>query len=394
MIIVFWASLAVFFLINIVILYKDWVYKVIPNPQLVNLLILLPIIALLARGWEYIPMIDPVRYTVSILFTCIISLSLYLFHGWAAGDAKYTIILSLFLFQGNFISFAGNIAVFTLIILVLFSVIQAQSIRPVDKKVIEKKTWEAPKETRDYLLLAWHYIFIVVILFSLLQWAREGLARYFTAFAQPNHPLYAGLSVLILLLYRWIHSYLLEKSRKSFGVILLWVLAGTTGFIAFMRWVERFTYDIIFLLKYSVPTMVLAALFLIGFTRIIRKYDLIPKTVHMLKYGDLIDYEHVISTFSHTLKEKNAYGVIDTIKEVFSVPLHRDSLTFLRELTRQAQMDESKTYMVVYNNHPYAHIIFLAFLYTIITGQNLAYSLLHKWTGFLEVLFAHLEKFL
>ncbi len=114
---VFFTILAsIFLLINGKIVLSDIQEKKIPNKQLLFLLCILPFfygfLFFTGRfvGWFF-------SFFIQIIVSVIISFLLY-YHGvWSAGDAKYLLVLSLFLPINTTVAFVGNIALVTMVYL-------------------------------------------------------------------------------------------------------------------------------------------------------------------------------------------------------------------------------------------------------------------------------------
>ncbi|GAB0175102.1 MAG: hypothetical protein HHAS10_09810 [Candidatus Altimarinota bacterium] len=384
--ITFWFFLALFFFLNLFLVYKDWKFKVIPNYILLSLLFLLPILLTLSLKLGFISGFQWGFYLTSILFTFVVSFLLYLYNGWAAGDAKYTIVLSMFLFDGRYISFAGNIAVFTIVILCLISLIQSRFIDAIDPSKMEKNTKNEVKKktTKEWILNIIQYSLVIVLSFSLLQMFSEKLVNYFYSIGDPKSPLYPALIIAVVSIFRLINKNIRKAAIKGVNYTLILALTVILILFVYYRSVDRFIYDLFFFGKYSLPTMALISGFLYLFSKFIRRYDLIPRTIKNIKIGDNLDVEHIIGTFAPDFEEKERYSMVEEVQSVFSKTVDSHALRFLKALAQKCGRDETTTYMIVYNNHPYAHIIFMAFLYTIVMQQNLAYIALHMWYAFLD----------
>ncbi len=109
--VLFFLFCTIFFWINYQILISDIQKKVIPNVYLKYLLLLVPFflgytIVYSSLDWQYL--------ALQTLLTLWVSFWLYYFWLWWAGDAKYLLVLSLFLLQTWVIPFVSNIALLTL----------------------------------------------------------------------------------------------------------------------------------------------------------------------------------------------------------------------------------------------------------------------------------------
>jgi len=105
----------IFFLIpNILILKSDIQEKKIPNKYLIWILLLFPFFFLI--DFFYFHSFTTLFF-FHIFISLILSFILYYFWVWSAWDAKYLLILSLFLPKTWIIPFIGNIAIITLLYL-------------------------------------------------------------------------------------------------------------------------------------------------------------------------------------------------------------------------------------------------------------------------------------
>jgi len=107
-----------FFYLNYKIISSDIQYKKIPNKLLGYLFFLVP--------FYYIYLFStPIQIHIplffwQIIFTLLISFILYYYWVWSAGDAKYLLVLALFIPHIGIIPFLGNIALITLVYLLLY----------------------------------------------------------------------------------------------------------------------------------------------------------------------------------------------------------------------------------------------------------------------------------
>ena len=107
----------VFLYINYKILYSDVKKQIIPNKQLLYLLILLPF------TWWYILLnfdINIIYFVIQIIVSFLISFILYSLSIWSAGDAKYLLILACYIPHIWIVPLIWNIALVTIIYLLLY----------------------------------------------------------------------------------------------------------------------------------------------------------------------------------------------------------------------------------------------------------------------------------
>lgn len=114
-----WLLSIPFLYLNYEVVLSDFQRKIIPNKLLIQLLILLPFF------WWYSYIYSPTSIDYIVLQTLLtlgVSFWLYYFWLWGAGDAKYLLILSLFVLHIWIIPLISNIAFLTLLYLWLYCV--------------------------------------------------------------------------------------------------------------------------------------------------------------------------------------------------------------------------------------------------------------------------------
>lgn len=102
----------VFFSINGMIIASDMKYKKIPNRELLFLLLLLPVFYAYVSVTRGFP-VEMTALLLQVFVSVLLSFLLYYYGVWSAGDAKYLLILSLYLPSTGIIPFAGNLALVT-----------------------------------------------------------------------------------------------------------------------------------------------------------------------------------------------------------------------------------------------------------------------------------------
>ena len=118
MIIIFLIFCCIFVWINVFIIINDYKYKKIPNKQLIYLLGILPVFLFLL-AFIYGQTIE-IFFIVHLFISFVVTFLLYYFWIWWAWDAKYLLVLSLFLPQIWILTFIANIAILTLWYLFLY----------------------------------------------------------------------------------------------------------------------------------------------------------------------------------------------------------------------------------------------------------------------------------
>lgn len=109
-----------FLYINYKILVSDIQKKIIPNKYLLSLFVLLPFFYIFSYFFGYFDF--EVHIIWAFFFSLFISFWLYYYWLWSAGDAKYLLILSLYLWNTSIIYFIGNIAIITVLYLLVYCI--------------------------------------------------------------------------------------------------------------------------------------------------------------------------------------------------------------------------------------------------------------------------------
>ena len=163
-----------FLYVNYKIIRSDLKFKIIPNKYLSYLLILIPFYYI----YIYISFteINYLMFLLQIFLTFIISFILYYFWIWAAWDAKYLLVLSLFIPYTWIIPFTWNIAIITLVYLILYfiwfyfwkCIVYKGYAKSLWKQILNdlKEKWIFYKENKKwnnfFIILKWLVIFIII----------------------------------------------------------------------------------------------------------------------------------------------------------------------------------------------------------------------------------------
>ncbi len=226
---------SIFGVINFFIIYKDITKKIIPNSLLILLIILSIPLWLLNT--------DPFSlsiFFVSMISVFFISFILYYFGFWSPGDAKYLLVLSLFIPYIWIFSFISNIVIVTLLYLCAFFIfllfakgvfikkdeeiflhqvlhnVWVQQLLPI-KKFIEKPNmiWTMRVINSINIFLA-TFVLIRLSRIFIFDTIKEHSSRAF----QENYKIYItialvlwmiGIIVWVSILWRKIKIYLLSK---------------------------------------------------------------------------------------------------------------------------------------------------------------------------------------
>jgi len=171
---IFYILVIPFLYFNYKIIVSDLKYKKIPNKYLGYLLLLIPFYYIYI--YFSFPEINYLLFVWQIFLTFLISFVLYYFWIWAAGDAKYLLILSLFIPYIGIIPFIWNIALITIVYLIfyfiwfylwkcLFYKWYAKSLWKQIKTDLNEK-WKIYKKNKNYntflIILRWLLIFLLI----------------------------------------------------------------------------------------------------------------------------------------------------------------------------------------------------------------------------------------
>ena len=119
----FWFFLIIVFLwINLRILFIDIYQKRIPNKLLGYLLGILPFWYLYLFAIGSLAWWNTFIFFIQILTSLLISFLLYYFSVWSAGDAKYLLVLALFIPSIGIVPFIWNIVLLTMLYLWIYFV--------------------------------------------------------------------------------------------------------------------------------------------------------------------------------------------------------------------------------------------------------------------------------
>lgn len=211
---------------NFKIIINDLKEKKIPNKYLLFLIYILPIyyIYLYTYIWE----IEFSHILIQLLLSFIISFILYYYNIWSAWDAKYLLILALFIPNIWIITFIWNIAIITILYLLLYflyfyfwkcltSLSYTKSLYKsiyLDLKwklqnFLKSDDWNFYRNTIIYRLIRWFTFFIII--FIIIRFLRFYVIENYiiTDVSQPN--------------YWWIIWFLIKVSLE-YHIYLLFVL--------------------------------------------------------------------------------------------------------------------------------------------------------------------------
>ena len=166
-----WLLSIPFLYLNYKIIISDIKYKIIPNKYLIFLLYLIPLFYI--YNFLYYD-INYILFFLQLFFTIFISFILYYYSIWSAWDAKYLLVLALFIPQKWILLFVWNIALLTIFYLFLYF-IYFYFWKPIfNWKYFKSLFWNIKTDLKDKLytfLKHWDWNFYrKTIFFKILKW--------------------------------------------------------------------------------------------------------------------------------------------------------------------------------------------------------------------------------
>jgi len=203
-----------FLYINYKIIKSDLKYKIIPNKYLNYLLLIIPFYYIYT--FFSVNEINYWFFLLQISLTILISFILYFFWIWAAWDAKYLLVLSLFIPYLWIIPFIWNIALITVIYLIIYfiqfylwkCIIKKWYAKELLKQIINdlSEKWRIHKKNKwwsNFFIILKFLIFFFIIFVSLR------LSRIY---------------LLKLVLEKNNNWYILENLIENYSIYLLLIL--------------------------------------------------------------------------------------------------------------------------------------------------------------------------
>lgn len=249
----------IFWFINYKIIISDLKIKKIPNKNLIQLLFLIPfwyIFLYFFPIWNF----EIFYFILQIFFSFLVSFLLFNFGIWRAWDAKYLLVLSLFIPHIWIIPFIWNLWLFTLFYLFLYflrffiwrSIIYKWYAKSLFSsiKIDLKEKWIFYKNSQEWnnFFIIFKWIFIFLIIFVSLRLARIYIfLEFFQNFSKNEnlsnifekyhfYLIFAGIWIMFFIYYIWkkIINYLkiffaknLKIDLKIISNIFFWILFFT-----------------------------------------------------------------------------------------------------------------------------------------------------------------------
>lgn len=421
-------GIAIFFLLNVLIIVSDYSKKIIPNKYLLCLLWVLPL-----YYWYIIFEISsPISIWtefIQLILSLILSFLLY-FHGvWSAWDAKYLLVLSLYLPNAGIIPFIGNLACITILYLFGYYIYFYARFFFRGKRYIfafwesiskdKSDSWKAFLERyytdRSLIWRIFRFVLVFLIFFVSIRlirgylisetqnivWVHALILQYPTYAALFFGSIFFGIFYLFRKISIKIKSFFSGKFSGSkyivyaeniFPFILFLFLIG---FI----WVEyKIHPDDIKHRLFLIFTLYLALYFLIkilyySYKVTFQMSELNVIGLSKLSEGDIVDKQYLIQFFwiQESLWYNEDNGILGPNPALFfqniSNPIDRETVIFLKKIYKivNTYHKEHKTpgfqkleEIKVLHTFAFAGYIFLAFLITFIWEDFLIHFLMEN----------------
>ncbi len=320
-----------FLYINYKIIISDLKFKIIPNKLLVYLLMIVPVY------YVYIffsfPEINYIMFVLQIFITLFVSFILYYFGIWAAWDAKYLLVLSLFIPYIGVVAFIWNIALVTIAYLIGYflwfyfgkCLFQRSFARDLWKNVVNdlREKWKVYKNNKGgnnlIVILKWIVVFLIIFVsirlsrIYLLNWVFEN-AENFSLLKNivENYWVYLIVaSIIIFLIAYYLIVIIINRVKSTISKIFktkqnnietIFILILFVGLNGFILWEFFSNKEEITSLLIRVFTLYIAIYII--FKILFYSYKItfgIAETNYInikdLKEGDIVDKEFLVNAF-------------------------------------------------------------------------------------------------
>ncbi|MDD5770534.1 MAG: hypothetical protein PHE25_06190 [Candidatus Gracilibacteria bacterium] len=429
-----------FLYLNFKIIRSDIKEKKIPNKYLGYLLLLLPFIYV--YNFFYFD-INYLFFLLQIILTFLVSFILYYFGVWAAGDAKYLLVLALFIPHIGIIPFIGNIALLTIFYLFLYFLWfyfgkclfypkYAKSLW-INIKVDLDEKWQIYKKNKGgktfLIILKWTLFFLIA--FVSIRLARIYLfadikqSQYYLDFIKyfKNYSLYfilffgfifLGIIYIFRLLFSILKKILIKrfnlKSNNYLEFSLILVLLFILIYFVFYEYEinpsEIKSYLIkIFSLYIGLWTLFKVLRYSYKITFQLAEQDFI--NIEDLKVGDIVDKDYLIKIFGEQKclgfkfneKDKKRKDFLYIIPEEYFLniqnPIDKEDLELLKKIYKVVNKYHKKektsnfsevNFIKILKTFAFGGYIFVGFLITFLL-QNKIYEFFI--TQFLSIFHIH-----
>ncbi len=312
----------IFFYLNIKIIISDLKIKKIPNKYLGYLLLLVPIywIYLFQKDLE----INIILFIIQIILTLIISFILYYFWIWAAWDAKYLLVLSLFIPHIWIISFIWNIWLITIIYLLLYFIYFYLSFIFLPKK-----------EKKDFI-----------------KWIKKDFLK--SSFFQEKKFLKKIIILLnnitffliTFILIRLIRIYLFFNLLNKNNINNIWKYLNKYNFYIIFLFI--WIYYLLFFLFNKLKNYLLIKYF---FEKNIRYIKIFMKFILIILLISFIYYEYIINPYNIIINIKIILTYSIIIYILFRILKYSYEIAFYTSEIKEIPLNELKKWMIL--NMPY-----------------------------------------
>ena len=388
-------SVLIFVYCNAKILRSDWINKKILNSSLCLLLMALP--GMLFWYTHFIGIINWESWAISSTVLTLISVGLYIGKVWGAWDAKYYIVLSLFLLNSNFLLFLNYLILTTGAWIILG--LAWDLVRWVPRgdqhishpfKITLQDLKEKAERIKTFTIITWFIQLSTLWLCSIY------ITRWITRLWEGsfNEPHQYGILLSAVLLfcyiliqgsYRWIQivreqffpQTSAQKARAIGTIFYMLLLAG----LCLNFWVTLILYDLRDVIKYAIPTilLLLGIYYLLGAGIYARDYS--SMSIQDLQLGDTL-YAHEVARNLHTIMGQRGVSPIplkSSIEADIVGSLTDQKIIKLRQYVVLAGQDPDHSFVAQVKNHPFAHIILISFLGATFVGINIIGAVLREW---------------
>ncbi|MDD5213069.1 MAG: hypothetical protein PHG82_01470 [Candidatus Gracilibacteria bacterium] len=408
-----------FLYFNYKIIKSDIKDKKIPNKYLLYLIFLVPFyyLYLFIFGVH----IDIFKFIFQIISTFLISFSLYYYGVWSAGDAKYLLVLALFLPIIGIIPFIGNIALLTIRYLLgyfiwfylgkcLFNRKYAKNLYLNIYNDLKEK-WIINKKNKGgktlYILLKGFFIFIII--FVSIKLFKIYIISNFIIENQKNNYLthifiyYSNYIILISIILFVGLLYMIKKISYIFKNFIINKLEINYKKVNYLFIIIINLFLFIFLIyEYKANTELLIHNLYTIFTRLLIIYLIIKILIHLyrisfdvgetyyknfleLNENDEIDMKNIKTIFKDKSSLLNKYDLnLNDLDLKDKVQLEK-LITIIRVSNETKNTFETDIkYIKIVKTFSFGIYIFIGFIITIILGNSIVNQLVSILIDYLK----------
>ncbi len=328
---IFYIIIILFLYINFKIVYSDIKTKKIPNKYLIYLLVLLPF----SYIFTFVSYdINLASFFIQTFLAFLVSFLLFYFWLWAAWDAKYLLVLSLYIPQIGIVPFIWNIALITLAYLIAYffwfylgkCFFYKWHIKNIiyNIKLDLKEKWINYKKNKWWnnfsIILNWLLIFLIIFtcirlsriyLFNELITENQNWFNFINTLIQEYHFYLIFWFILIFLAWLFLVIKVLNIFKEYFKKIS-WIKTSIIQWffvllLSILLWIFIFKQYLINpeeIINSLVIIFTLYILIYITFKVLVYSYkltfwisEMIYINIKNLKIWDIIDKNHLIQTF-------------------------------------------------------------------------------------------------